>query len=104
MPPRRNKEKLQQLTEFEWERMIGLREGEFSYHGIGARVQRNSSIVMQLPPGSWCTATSVLMLASSIRRRLLHRGLCVRVPLYRISLTANHRRLRLQWDHEHRAW
>ncbi|GFY11260.1 transposable element Tcb1 transposase [Trichonephila clavipes] len=42
--------------------------------------------------------------ASSIRRRLLHRGLRARVPLYKIPLTANHRRLQLQWAHEHRAW
>ncbi|GFS84112.1 transposable element Tcb2 transposase [Trichonephila clavipes] len=51
----------------------------------------------------WSTATSVLISASSIRRRLLHRGLHTRVPLCRISLTANHRRLRLQWAHKHRA-
>ncbi|GFX54334.1 transposable element Tcb2 transposase [Trichonephila clavipes] len=44
------------------------------------------------------------MPASSIRRWLQHRGLCTRVPLYRIPLTANHRRLGLQWAHEHRAW
>ncbi|GFW61817.1 transposable element Tcb2 transposase [Trichonephila clavipes] len=52
----------------------------------------------------WSTATGVLISSSSIRQRLLHRGLRERVPLYRISLTANHRRLRLQWAHEHRAW
>ncbi|GFU69261.1 transposable element Tcb2 transposase [Trichonephila clavipes] len=52
----------------------------------------------------WSTATGVLMSASSIRRRLLHRGLRARVPLYRIPITANHRRLRLQWAHEHTAW
>ncbi|GFT01768.1 transposable element Tcb2 transposase [Trichonephila clavipes] len=60
-------------------------------------------MTVQLPPGSWSTATGVLRSASSIRRRLLLRGLRARVPLYRISLTANHRRLRLQWAHEHRA-
>ncbi|GFW67291.1 hypothetical protein TNCV_3337921 [Trichonephila clavipes] len=48
MPPRRNKEKFQQLTEFERGRIICLREGEFSYHAIGARVQRNNSIVMRV--------------------------------------------------------
>ena len=52
----------------------------------------------------WSTATGVLMSASSIRRRLLHRELHVRVPLYRIPLTANHQRLHLQWAHERRAW
>ncbi|GFY00758.1 transposable element Tc1 transposase [Trichonephila clavipes] len=52
----------------------------------------------------WSTATGVLMSASSNRRHLLHRALRARVPLYRIPLTANHRRLRLQWAHEHRAW
>ncbi|GFW30990.1 transposable element Tcb1 transposase [Trichonephila clavipes] len=36
--------------------------------------------------------------------RLLHHGLRASVPLYRIPLTVNHRRLRLQWAHEHRAW
>ncbi|GFV13153.1 transposable element Tc1 transposase [Trichonephila clavipes] len=52
----------------------------------------------------WSTATGVLMSASSIRRRLLHRGLRARVPLYRTPLTANHRRLCLLLAHEHRAW
>ncbi|GFS81887.1 transposable element Tcb1 transposase [Trichonephila clavipes] len=52
----------------------------------------------------WSTAISILILASSIRRCLLHRGLRARVLLYRIPLTANHRRPRLQWAHEHRAW
>ncbi|GFW77701.1 transposable element Tcb2 transposase [Trichonephila clavipes] len=50
------------------------------------------------------TATGVLMSASSIRRRLLHRGLRAKVPLYRIPLTPNRRRLHLQWVHEHRSW
>ncbi|GFW69389.1 transposable element Tc1 transposase [Trichonephila clavipes] len=40
----------------------------------------------------WSIATSVLMTASSIRRHLLHRGLRARVLLYRMPLTANHRR------------
>ncbi|GFS85594.1 transposable element Tcb2 transposase [Trichonephila clavipes] len=48
MPPRRNKEKFQQLTEFERGRIIGLREEGFSYHAIGARVQWNSSTVMRV--------------------------------------------------------
>ncbi|GFW30035.1 transposable element Tc1 transposase [Trichonephila clavipes] len=52
----------------------------------------------------WSTATSVLMSAPSIRRCLLHRGLRARVPLYRIPLMANYRRLSLHWAHEHRAW
>ncbi|GFX54099.1 transposable element Tc1 transposase [Trichonephila clavipes] len=148
MPSRRNKEKFQQLTEFERGRIIGLREGGFSYHAIGARVQRNSSTVMRAwkqwtyvhrttrktgcgrrkvtsarddrhqihiavndPTASsrqlaacWSTVTGVLMSDSSIHRRLLHRGFCARMRLYRIPLTANHRRLRLQWAHEHRTW
>ncbi|GFW75346.1 transposable element Tc1 transposase [Trichonephila clavipes] len=52
----------------------------------------------------WSTATGVLMLISSIRQHLLHCELRSRVPLHRIPLTANHRRLRLQWAHEHSAW
>ncbi|GFU92533.1 transposable element Tc1 transposase [Trichonephila clavipes] len=52
----------------------------------------------------WSTVTGVLKSASSIRRRLLHRGLCARVPLDRISLTSNYGRLRLKWAHEPRVW
>ncbi|GFV17229.1 transposable element Tcb1 transposase [Trichonephila clavipes] len=52
----------------------------------------------------WSIATGVLMSASSIRRCLLHRGLCARLPLYKIPLMANLRWLCLQWAHEHRAW
>ncbi|GFY24631.1 transposable element Tc1 transposase [Trichonephila clavipes] len=48
----------------------------------------------------WSIAKGVLMSASSIRRCLLHRELRARVLLF----TANHRRLRLQWAHEQRAW
>ncbi|GFT88856.1 transposable element Tc1 transposase [Trichonephila clavipes] len=44
------------------------------------------------------------MSASSIRRRLVHRGLRAKVPLCRITLTANHLRLRLEWAHENRVW
>ncbi|GFU65192.1 transposable element Tc1 transposase [Trichonephila clavipes] len=123
MPPRRNKEKFQQLTEFEREggRIIDLREGRFSFRATGARVQRvwkqwideyrtirkTSSGQRNVTSGQedqyllrravndrtasswqlaahWSTATGVLMWPASIRRRLLHRGLLTRVPLYRI--------------------
>ncbi|GFV74134.1 transposable element Tcb2 transposase [Trichonephila clavipes] len=50
----------------------------------------------------WSSATGVLMSASSIRRRLLHRGLRSRMPLYPPHRKPS--RLRLQWAHEHGAW
>ncbi|GFV46307.1 transposable element Tcb2 transposase [Trichonephila clavipes] len=52
----------------------------------------------------WSTATGVSLCASSIQRRLLQRGLRVRIPLYRIPLTQNHCHLRLQWANVHRNW
>ncbi|GFV14189.1 transposable element Tc1 transposase [Trichonephila clavipes] len=52
----------------------------------------------------WSTATHVSLCASSIRRRLLQRGLRARIPLCRIPLTQNHRRLRLHWANVHRSW
>ena len=52
----------------------------------------------------WSTVTGVVMSTPSIYRRLLNHGLCAMVPLYMMPLTANHRRLCLQWTHEHRAW
>ncbi|GFV74440.1 transposable element Tc1 transposase [Trichonephila clavipes] len=72
MPPRRNKEEFQQLTEFERGRIIDLQEA-------GARVQWNSSAVMQV----WKQWTDE------------HRN---------TRKTANHRRLRLKWALKHRAW
>ncbi|GFS94130.1 transposable element Tc1 transposase [Trichonephila clavipes] len=48
----------------------------------------------------WSTATDVSLCASSIRRRLLR----ARIPLYRITLTQNHRHLRLQWANVHWSW
>ncbi|GFS59924.1 uncharacterized protein TNCV_3957231 [Trichonephila clavipes] len=45
---RRNKEKFQQITEFERVKIVGLQEGGFSYHVIGARVQWSSSTVMRV--------------------------------------------------------
>ncbi|GFY24528.1 transposable element Tcb2 transposase [Trichonephila clavipes] len=47
----------------------------------------------------WSTATRVSLCASSIRRRLLQRGLRARIPL-----TQKHRRLRLHWANAHRSW
>ncbi|GFU54219.1 transposable element Tcb2 transposase [Trichonephila clavipes] len=52
----------------------------------------------------WSTATGVSLCASSIRRRLLQRGLRARIPLYRIPLTQNLRHLWLQWANVHRSW
>ena len=52
----------------------------------------------------WYTATVLLMSSSLIWRRLLHRGLCARVSLYRIPLMANHRKLRHHWAYEHKVW
>ncbi|GFX75828.1 transposable element Tcb2 transposase [Trichonephila clavipes] len=52
----------------------------------------------------WSTATGVSLSAPSIRRLLLQRGLRARIPLYRIPLTQNHHRLRLQWANVHRSW
>ncbi|GFT78124.1 transposable element Tc1 transposase [Trichonephila clavipes] len=53
-----------------------------------------------------CTATGVLLSASSIRQRLLHHGLRAKVPLYRILFTSNHRRLHESrfnlWDQDGR--
>ncbi|GFX23093.1 transposable element Tcb2 transposase [Trichonephila clavipes] len=52
----------------------------------------------------WSTATGVLMPSLLICRCLLHRGLRERLPLCRIPLTVNQRRLHLQRAHEHKAW
>ncbi|GFT40622.1 uncharacterized protein TNCV_3007961 [Trichonephila clavipes] len=71
---------------------------------IGAKCQDHQAPFEFIAVGRLSTATGILMSASSIHRRLLHRGLRARVPLYRNPLMANHRRLRLHWAHEHRAW
>ncbi|GFW41520.1 uncharacterized protein TNCV_4034371 [Trichonephila clavipes] len=48
MPPRRNKENLEQLTEFERGRIIGLREGGILHRAKGPRGWKNSSTVMRI--------------------------------------------------------
>ncbi|GFU86785.1 transposable element Tc1 transposase [Trichonephila clavipes] len=96
---------------------MSLREGGVSHRSIRACMQRDwtqwtdkhrttpkTGSGLQKLAARWFTSVGVLMSSSSIRRRLLHRGLRARVPLYRIPLTANNRRLCLQWAHENRAW
>ncbi|GFX41038.1 hypothetical protein TNCV_2217361 [Trichonephila clavipes] len=46
MPPRRNKEKLEQRTEFKRQMIICLREGGFSSRALGTRVQFLSWVVV----------------------------------------------------------
>ena len=48
MPPRLNKDNFQQLTEFGRGRIIGLREGGFSYRIKVDRVQQNIFTVMRV--------------------------------------------------------
>ncbi|KAJ8884371.1 hypothetical protein PR048_016228 [Dryococelus australis] len=52
----------------------------------------------------WSTATGVDLSASTVRRRLLRAGLIARMPLRRLPLSRNHKRLRLQWARERRRW
>ncbi|GFT43944.1 transposable element Tc1 transposase [Trichonephila clavipes] len=70
---------------------------------VGMAQTDRSAFSRQLA-AQWSTATYVSLCASSIRRRLLQRGLRARIPLYRIPLTQNHRRLRLHWANVHRSW
>ncbi|GFX07016.1 transposable element Tc1 transposase [Trichonephila clavipes] len=63
----------------------------------------NRTVSSKQLAAQWSTATGVSLCASSIRRRLLQRGLRARIPLYRIPLTQNHRRLRLQLANVHRS-
>ncbi|GFV46179.1 transposable element Tc1 transposase [Trichonephila clavipes] len=148
MPCRRKGAKFEKISEFERDRIVGLREAGLSYRAVAARVQRNRIPIMRVSKqwtdegrtarksvsgprnvtsaredrrlvrmaqtdrtafsrqlaAQWSTATRVSLCASSIRRRLLQRGLRARIPLYRIPLTQNHRRLRLHWANVHRSW
>ena len=52
----------------------------------------------------WSITTGVSFCASSIRRRLLQRGLRARTPLYKIPRTLNHCCLRLQWANQYKNW
>ncbi|GFX84998.1 transposable element Tcb2 transposase [Trichonephila clavipes] len=77
MPPRRNKEKFQQLMEFERERIIGLREGGFSYRAIEARVQRNSSTVI-----TWQADWLQVVFSDESLFNLWNHDGCIRVRRY----------------------
>ncbi|GFT29050.1 transposable element Tc1 transposase [Trichonephila clavipes] len=91
MSPRRTKEKFKQLTEFEQGRIIGLREGGFSCHAIGFRVQ-------------WNSFTVNASLAAMDRRAPNNSKNWQWTTEDDDPLTGDHQRLRLQWAHEHRAW
>ncbi|GFV54351.1 transposable element Tc1 transposase [Trichonephila clavipes] len=80
----RNKVKFQQLTEFEWERIIGLREVRFSYRVIGARVQRNRSTVMRVLK-QWTDEPRNTRKNGSGRRK----GTSVRYDQHRLRMAVN---------------
>ncbi|GFY04971.1 transposable element Tc1 transposase [Trichonephila clavipes] len=48
MPCQRNGAKFEQISEFEWDKIVSLREAESSYRAVAARVQRNSSTIMRV--------------------------------------------------------
>ena len=52
----------------------------------------------------WSIETGLDLFASTVRRRLLRAGLVTRMPLYRLSLSRDHQRLRLQWARERLHW
>ncbi|KFM57173.1 Transposable element Tcb1 transposase, partial [Stegodyphus mimosarum] len=52
----------------------------------------------------WTPQQWACVMFSDESRRLLQCGLRARTPLYRIPLTHDHRRLRLQWANQHRDW
>ena len=52
----------------------------------------------------WSTATGVDLSASTVRRCLLRARLVARMPLRRLPLSRNHKRLRLQWACERHRW
>ena len=70
MPLRWMKEKFQQLTEFEWGRIICLGEGIFSSRAIAARVQRNSSTVMRVWK-QWTDERRATQKNGSARRKVM---------------------------------
>ncbi|GFV30928.1 transposable element Tc1 transposase [Trichonephila clavipes] len=102
--------KFEQIPVFERGRIVGLREDGLSYRAAAARVQRNSSTIMRVSK-QWTdegrtarkSVSGPRNVTSACEDRRL-RGLRARISLYRIPLTQNHRRLRLQWANVHRSW
>ncbi|GFX05321.1 transposable element Tc1 transposase [Trichonephila clavipes] len=73
-------------------------------------MQRNSSTIMRVSK-QWTDegrtarkSVSGPRNVTSAREDRRLRGLRARIPLYRIPLTQNHRRLRLHWANVHRSW
>ncbi|GFV18850.1 uncharacterized protein TNCV_4757371 [Trichonephila clavipes] len=98
MPPRRNKKKFQQLTEFERKKIICLVEEAFSYRAMGARVQRNSSKVMRVWK-KWSGKHRTTRKTGSGRRKLT--SALVDRHLLRRALndrTASSRQLAARWS------
>ncbi|GFV20845.1 transposable element Tcb2 transposase [Trichonephila clavipes] len=118
MPCRRKGVKFEQISEFEWDKIVGLREAGLSYRAVAARVQRNSSTIMRVLKQWTDEGRTARKSGSGPRnvtstpddRRLVRMAQTDRTASSRqlaaqwIPLTQNHRHLRLQWANVHRSW
>ncbi|GFW64128.1 HTH_Tnp_Tc3_2 domain-containing protein [Trichonephila clavipes] len=96
MPLRRRRSHYQQLTEFERGRVIGLREGGFSYRDIAERISWNVSTVIAFA-ADIRGAVGTTVTQQIVRNLLLQGHLHAKRPVECILLTPNHCRLRRQW-------
>ncbi|GFV44378.1 transposable element Tc1 transposase [Trichonephila clavipes] len=96
MPLRRRRSQYQQLAKFERSRVIGLREGGFSFRGIAERLERNVFAVND------CFETTVTQ--RTVSNRLLQGQPRARCPVACIPLTLSHCRLRRQWCQARARW
>ncbi|GFS86087.1 transposable element Tcb1 transposase [Trichonephila clavipes] len=88
MPRRKHRSAFDQMSEFDTERIVAYRDCGLSFRKIGSRVERNLTSVIRICD-RWMQGQS---------------GLSSRRPLFGLSLTQNHRRLRYQWCDERKVW
>ncbi|GBN55869.1 hypothetical protein AVEN_87235-1 [Araneus ventricosus] len=108
---RRRRSHYQQLTEFERGRVVGLREGGFSFRAIAERLGRNASTVHDCWQ-QWSREGTASRRPGSGRPRgtaeredrRVRRQLRARRPVACIPLTPNHCRLRREWCQARAHW
>ncbi|GFX88400.1 transposable element Tcb1 transposase [Trichonephila clavipes] len=100
MPLRRNRRQYEQLTDFDRDRIIGLREAGWSNRRIGRHLGRSDMVVARC----WQQWITEVPSRETIRRRLTEVGLRSRRPLRRLPLTPHHRQCRLDFCRPRATW
>ncbi|GFV28787.1 transposable element Tcb1 transposase [Trichonephila clavipes] len=110
MPLRCFRRQYEQLSQFEWGRIIGMLEAGCSARRVARQLGRSDCVVRRPTASSAAIQAQVApslgvpVSSRTIRRCLAEGHFGSRCPLRVLPLTPTHRRLRLEWCHARGNW